>query len=96
MPWPPARMCWSTPLEPVKRKFIEDTVWLNVPEQYYQQYLEVILINHDVGRQNKFTPGQTDTPLQEITLKTEEPIYAKQFRSLMPTVKKSKSMLPNG
>jgi hypothetical protein len=67
-------------LSPQKRQFIEQTVNLNVPDQFREQYLKVILKNHKAVSQNKFDLGRTDTLMHEIALKTSEPIYIKQFK----------------
>jgi hypothetical protein len=67
-------------LSPQKRQFIEKTVNLNVPDQFREQYLKVILKNHEAVSQNKFDLGRTDTLMHEIALKTSEPIYVKQFK----------------
>ncbi len=53
---------------------------LNVPEQYQQRYLQILLQNHEAVSQDKFDLGRTDTLMHEIALKTEEPIYVKQFK----------------
>ncbi len=63
-----------------KRKFILDTVKLQVPELPHQQYPDVLLHNHEAFSQDKFDLGQTDTLMHEIALKTQEPIYVKQFK----------------
>ncbi len=67
---------------PAKRQFIKQTIHLNVPEQFREQYLKVILKNHEAVSQNKFDLGRTDTLMHEIVLKTAEPIYVKQFKIL--------------
>jgi hypothetical protein len=67
-------------ITPAKRQFIEKTVHLNVPEQFREQYLKVILKNHEAVIQNKFDLGCTDTLMHEIALKMNEPIYVKQFK----------------
>ncbi len=67
-------------LSPQKRQFIEKTVNLNVLQQFQEQYLKVILKNHEAVSQNKFDLGRTDTLIHEIALKTSEPIYVKQFK----------------
>jgi hypothetical protein len=51
-----------------------------VPEQYQQQYLKLLLQNHEAVSQDKFELGRTDTLMHEIALKTEEPVYVKQFK----------------
>ena len=57
-----------------------ESVKLHVPEQYQQQCLKLLLQNHEAVSQDKFNLGRTDTLMHEIALKTEEPIYIKQFR----------------
>ncbi len=51
-----------------------------MPEQYQQRYIQLLLQNHEAVSQNKFDLGRTDTLMHEIALKTEEPIYVKQFK----------------
>ena len=63
-----------------KRKFILENVKLQVPEQFQQQYLEVLLRHHEAISEDKFDLGRTDTLMHEIALKTQEPIYVKQFK----------------
>ena len=60
-----------------KKQFIIESVKLNVPEQYQKRYLHLLLQNHEAVSQDKFDLGRTDTLMQEIALKTEEPIYIK-------------------
>jgi hypothetical protein len=55
---------------------------------YQQQYQDIILKNHYVVSCNKFDLGLTDTLLNEIALKTEEPVNVHCLRSLMHIVKK--------
>jgi len=57
-----------------------ESVYLNVPEEYQQQYLKLLLQNHEGVSQDKFYLGRTDTLMHEIALKTEEPIYVMQFK----------------
>ena len=57
-----------------------ESVKLHVPKQYQQQCLKLLLQNHEAVSQDKFNLGRTDTLMHEIALKTEEPIYIKQFR----------------
>jgi hypothetical protein len=58
-----------------KRQFIIENTKLQVPEQYQQQYLKLLLQHHEAISQDKFDLGCTDTLMHEITLKTAEPIY---------------------
>jgi len=52
-----------------------------VPERFQQQYLEVLLQHHEAISEDKFDLGRTDTLMHEIALKTQEPIYVKQFKN---------------
>jgi len=63
-----------------KRKFILENLKLNVPEEFKEAYTRVILDNHSCISRHRFDLGRTDTLMHEIALKTEEPIYVKQFR----------------
>ncbi len=67
----------SAKINSAKRQFIKKTVHLQVPEQFREQYLKVILKNHEAVSENKFNLGRTDTLMHEIALKTDEPIYIK-------------------
>ena len=53
---------------------------LTVPDNVRQRYLDVILQNHECISHHKFDLGGTETLLHEISLKTDELIYVKQFR----------------
>ncbi len=63
-----------------KKQFIESTVKLNVPEQFRHKYLNLLLKHHEAISQDKFDLGRTDTLMHEIALKSDEPIYVKQFK----------------
>jgi hypothetical protein len=71
----PAQKCTAA-----KRQFIENIVKLQVPDQFQEQYLQVILKNHEAVSQDKFALGHTDTLMHEILLKMLELIYVKQFK----------------
>jgi hypothetical protein len=70
----------SAKITSAKRQFIKKTVHLQVPEQFCEQYLKVILKNHEAVSENELDLGCTDTLMHEITLKTDEPICVKQFK----------------
>ncbi len=61
-----------------KKTFIMDTVKIQVPEKYHEQYLKVLLHNHEAISQDKLDLGQTNTLVHEVALKSQEPIYVKQ------------------
>jgi transposase InsO family protein len=71
----------QAPLGEAKKKFIEEKLNLaNVPAEFRQQYRQVILKHHEAISQHKFDLGRANTLMHEITLKTNEPIYVKQFK----------------
>jgi hypothetical protein len=73
--------CWPAQKHTAaKRQFIENNVKLQVPDQFQEQYLKVILKNHQAVSQDKFALGHTDTLMHEILLKMLELIYVKQFK----------------
>jgi hypothetical protein len=51
-----------------------------VPERFKEQYLKVILKNHEAVSHDKFDLGHTDTLMHKILLKMLEPLYVKQFK----------------
>ncbi len=73
-----------------------ENIKLQVPKQYQQQYLKLLLQNHEAVSQDKFHLGRTDTLMHKIALKTEEPIYIKQFKIQMHTEKKLNDKSLNG
>ncbi len=64
----------------MQRKDIVQNTKLQVPEQYQQEYLKLLLQNHKAISQDKFDLGQTDTLMHKIALKTAKPMYVKQFK----------------
>jgi hypothetical protein len=73
-----------------------DKVKMQVPEKYSGQYLKVLLHNHEAIGQDKFDLGQTDTIMYEIALKSQEPIYVKQFKIPDAHIKEVKNTCLNG
>jgi Reverse transcriptase (RNA-dependent DNA polymerase) len=63
-----------------KKQFIVENVKLQVPEQYQQQYLKLLLQNHKAISQDKFDLGRTNNLMHEIAFKMSEPIHVKQFK----------------
>jgi hypothetical protein len=57
-----------------KKQFIEQNVKLNVPDQFRQKYLNLLLKNHEAISQDKFDLGPTDNLMHEMLLKMQEPI----------------------
>ena len=67
-------------LSPEKKDFILKNVNLNVPPELRDRFVKVILDNHECISRHKFDLGQTQTLLHEISLKSDEPVYVKQFK----------------
>ena len=68
------------PLSNEKKTFIQEKVKLNVPEQYKEHYLNILYKNHEAISEHKYDLGKTETLMHDITLKSEEPVYVKQFK----------------
>ena len=84
------------PLTEVKHKLIEEKFCSEVPAEYKQQYLQVLLKFHEAISSDRFDLGQCRTDLHEIMLKTDEPIFVKQFKISDAHWKKWKNMPLNG
>ena len=52
----------------------------HLPPQIRKQYRDLVQLNHDVFSKDKFDLGRTDVMEHKVRLRTEEPIYQKQFR----------------
>jgi len=64
-----------------KKKFILQTAKLDsVPEKFREKYRDLLLKYHEAISQHKFDLGRSETLMHDIALKTEEPIYVKQFK----------------
>ena len=71
----------TKPLSEAKRKFIKETAKLEtVPEKYRGRYLQLLLEYHEAISQDKFDLGRSETLMHDIALKSEEPVYVKQFK----------------
>ena len=67
-------------LTEAKKKLIEEKFCSDVPAEYKQQYLDVLLRYHEAISEDRFDLGRCRTDLHEITLRTDEPIFVKQFK----------------
>jgi hypothetical protein len=67
-------------LSPEKKKFLMETMNLQVPEEFRDRYMKLILDNHEVVSAHKYDLGRANTLMHDITLKSEEPVYVKQFK----------------
>ena len=70
----------KVPLTNDKRKYIEKTANLNVPENFRQHYLDLIMKHHEAINDSQMNGGTSATVQHTINLKDREPIYLKQFR----------------
>ena len=62
-----------------EKEFLKD-LNLKVPEKERNEYLKLLLKNHDVFSKNKNDLGKANNFKHEIHLKTKEPVYIKQFK----------------
>ena len=65
--------------ETEKRQFLADLT-LNVPESERKLYEELILANHDIFSKDKNDLGHANNFEHHIQMKSDEPIYRKQFQ----------------
>ena len=72
---PPAKI-----LTQEKRKYIAEHATLNVPEQFKKKYLDLLMKHHEVISDNKYDLGKCSTAMHDIEMKSENPIYVKQFK----------------
>jgi hypothetical protein len=69
--------CVPIPLSKEKKLFIQEKVKLNVPDEFKDEYLNVLFKNHEAISEHKYDLGQTETLMHDISLKSEEPVYVK-------------------
>ena len=65
---------------PQIKHFIKENLKLFVPSQYKNSFMQLIEKHHDVFSKDKSDLGNSQTLQHDITLKTKEPIYVKQFK----------------
>jgi hypothetical protein len=70
----------STVLRESKKAIILENMNETVPEEYKDRYAELYLKHNDVISQNKHGIGRCTMMLHDICLKSNEPIYIKQFK----------------
>ena len=68
------------PPSPQRVKEIMADLTLTVPEQYKQQYIDLILANHDVFSKTKNDLGRANNFTHKIDLKDKSPVYIPQYR----------------
>ena len=68
-------------LTPEKEKFIRENANLSfVPEEFQQQYMDVILKHHAAISQHKEDLGRTKSLLHVIESRDQDPFYVQQFK----------------
>ena len=82
---PPASVSPSaaSACDPDKLKFLKDTMRdqvANLPVEWQDKYVNLILDNHDVFSRDKFDLGRTSAISHSVTLRYPEPVFRKQFR----------------
>jgi hypothetical protein len=75
-----SKNCVPIPLSKEKKLFIQEKVKLKVPEEFKYEYLKVLFKNHEAFSEHKYDLGQTETLIHDISQKSEEPVYVKQFK----------------
>jgi hypothetical protein len=70
----------ATKITEEMKKYILDNSNLNVPEEFRQRYIDLLLKHHEVVSSSKYKLGKCTTSMHNIKLKTEDLIYIKQFR----------------
>ena len=63
-----------------KAKFIKEMANLNVPEEFRQRYIDLLLKHHQVISSDKNDLGKCDTFYHDIQLRDEIPVYVQQFK----------------
>ena len=71
-------------MTPEMNEFIEQNAKINVPNNYLDRYMQLLKKHHEVFSKDKTDLGRSDLIQHEIHLKSEDPIYVKQFK--MPDV----------
>ena len=79
-PSEPERGLSSDILTTEGRKFMEDNLRINAPQDVFHRYKDLCLKYHDVFSKSKFDLGRTDVVEHKVTLKSEDPIHVRQFR----------------
>ena len=74
----------QVPMTPEIEQFIEENAKINVPNNYSEKYRQVLKKHHAVFSRDKTDLGRSNLIQHEIHLKSDEPIYVKQFK--MPDV----------
>ena len=64
-----------------KLKFIREKANLDqIPPDFKEDYLKLLIKNHEAISQHKFDLGRASTLMHDIDLRSNEPVYVKQFK----------------
>ena len=63
-----------------ERNFLKENSVLKVPEQYRKEYEKLLEQCHEVFSRTKTDLGKSDLVMHDISLKTNDPVYVKQFK----------------
>jgi len=63
-----------------KKTYISENAKLNVPAEFKQKYMDLLMKHHEVISDNKYDLGKCTTAMHDIELRNEDPIYIKQFK----------------
>ena len=70
----------TAPINKEKERLIREKFCLEVTDEWKDRYLKVLLDNHEAVSSNKFDLGRARLLTHDIALKSNEPIFVKQFR----------------
>ena len=70
----------TTKLTQEKEKFIREMANLNVPKQFQQKYIDLLVKHHQVISSDKNDLGHCKTFYHDIQLRDEQPIFVQQFK----------------
>ena len=63
-----------------EKDFLLSQLNVSAPVEWKAKYIDLIVKYHDVCSKGKFDLGCIDVIEHKVTMKTEEPIHARQFR----------------
>ena len=68
------------PATEAEREYLLSKMHIKAPSEWRQRYIDLMLRYHDTMSKNKFDLGWSDVVKHKIRMKTEEPIFVRQFR----------------
>ncbi|MGI9142025.1 MAG: reverse transcriptase domain-containing protein, partial [Fluviibacter sp.] len=63
-----------------RQKILKESMNLEVPEEYQQRYVDLLLKHHAAFSLNKSDLGLCDLVRHKLVMKTPEPVFVKQFK----------------